>query len=305
MEIKNSYTFLSIGKTQESTETQEFKKYIGVGSSYVVAVNPTKKEFEAIIGHETKNEPEYIVDTEQGKEARVTFVVKTDPAVSNGIEIINRAMFTLRNTPAYSRDNSKVQVIDNYGNSVWANAEEAKAGKKILDKNGNPRKIDDNYRIACVGEADLVDFLKHYLGVGDAFNYVNDTWVKKDDTSDYVFGLEHIKDYFKGDFTEIKEAIKLQPNNKIKLLYGVRTTDEGKQYQAIATREGLMLYNSAGSSALLRAEKNLANIKDNGGYANTEYKVQELAEFNVEATDLSNAPTTTGTESGGGEMPWD
>lgn len=305
MEIKNSYTFLSIGKTQESTETQEFKKYIGVGSSYVVAVNPTKKEFEAIIGHETKNEPEYIVDTEQGKEARVTFVVKTDPAVSNGIEIINRAMFTLRNTPAYSRDNSKVQVIDNYGNSVWANAEEAKAGKKILDKNGNPRKIDDNYRIACVGEADLVDFLKHYLGVGDAFNYVNDTWVKKDDTSDYVFGLEHIKDYFKGDFTEIKEAIKLQPNNKIKLLYGVRTTDEGKQYQAIATREGLMLYNSAGSSALLRAEKNLANIKDNGGYANTEYKVQELAEFNVVATDLNNTPATTGTESGGGEMPWD
>lgn len=308
MEIKNSYTFLTIGKTQESTETQEFKKYIGVGSSYVVAVNPTKKEFEAIIGHETQNEPEYVVDTDQGKEARITFIVKTDPKVSNGIEVINRAMFTLRATPAYSKDNTKVQVIDNYGNSVWADAEDAKAGKKLLDKNGNPRKIDDSYRMACVGEADLIDFLKHYLGVGDAFNYVNGTWVKKEDAKDYVFNLEHIKDYFIGNFSEIKEAIALQPNNKIRLLYGVRTTDDGKQYQAIATREGLMLYNSAGSNALLRAEKNLANIKNNGGYANTEYKVQELTEYNVEATDLSTpaAPAgNPGTESGTGDMPWD
>ena len=51
MEINNSYVFLTIGKTQESTETQEFKKYVGVGSSFVVAVNPTKKQLEEIYGH--------------------------------------------------------------------------------------------------------------------------------------------------------------------------------------------------------------------------------------------------------------
>lgn len=305
MEIKNSYSFLAIGKTQESTETVEFKRYIGVGSSFVVAVNPTKKELETIYGREQANDPEYVVDTDQGKEARITFIVKTDPESNNGIEMINRAMFTLRNTPAYNRDQTKVQVIDKYGNFTWADTEVAKAGGKLLDKNGNPMRMDDNYRMACVGEAALVDFLKHYLCVGSAFNYVNSTWVKKDDADDYVFGLEHIKDYFTGNVSEIKEAIALQPNNKIKLLYGVRTSDEGKQYQAVCTRENLMLSNSAGSSALLRLEKELARIKDNGGYANTEYKVQELAEFNVEATNLNNTPVATGTESGGGEMPWD
>lgn len=305
MEIKNSYTFLSIGKTQESTETVEFKRYIGVGSSFVVAVNPNKKELETIYGREQANDPEYVLDTDQGKEARVTFIVKTDPESNNGIEMINRAMFTLRNTPAYNKDQTKVQVIDKYGNFTWADTEVAKAGGKLLDKNGNPMRMDDSYRMACVGEVALVDFLKHYLCVGSAFNYVNSTWVKKDDADDYVFGLEHIKDYFTGNVSEIKEAIALQPNNKIKLLYGVRTSDEGKQYQAVCTRENLMLSNSAGSNALLRLEKELARIKDNGGYANTEYKVQELAEFNVVATDLNNAPATTGTESGGGEMPWD
>ena len=306
MEMNNSYCFLAIGKTQESTETQEFKKYVGVGSSFVVAVNPTKQELESIYGREVQNDPEYVVDTANGKEARITFIVKTDPETCNGVEIINRAMFSLRNAPAYNRDQTKVQVIDKYGNFTWANAEDAKAGKKLInEKSGTPAKIDDKYRMACVGEAALVDFLKHYLGVGDAFNYVNNTWVKKTgNLDDYLFGLEHIKDYFNGDFSEVKEAIALQPNNKIKLLYGVRTTDEGKQYQAIATRENFMLFNSAGSNALLRLEKELANAKSNGSYANTEYKVQELTEYTVEATNLDNG-TQASEAATGGDMPWD
>lgn len=305
MMIKNSYSFLAIGKTQESKETQEFKKYVGVGSSFVVAVNPTKKELEDIYGHEIANDPEYVVDTDNGKEARITFIVKTDPDTCNGVKMINRMMFTLRNAPAYNQDQTKAQVIDKFGNVTWANAEDAKAGKPILTKNGNPAKITPDYRIAYVGEADLIGFLKPYLCVGDAFNYVNGSWVLKENTDDFVFGLEHIKDYFKGDFSEIKEAIALQPNNKVKLLYGVRTTDEGKQYQAIATRNGMILSNSAGSKALARLEKDLTNAKDNGSYASTEFAVQELTEYNVQATNLNATPVETGTASGSGDMPWD
>lgn len=309
MEINNSYVFLAIGKTQESTETQEFKKYVGVGSSFVVAVNPTKKEFEDIIGHEVANDPEYVVDTDNGKEARIKFVVKTDPNTCNGVEIINQMMFTLRNAPAYNKDQTKVQVIDKYGNSTWANTEDAKAGKKLFSTTGKELKIDSSYRIACVGEPDLIGFLKAYLCVGDAFHYVNGSWVKKDNADDFLFGLEHIKDYFSGDFSEIKEAIALQPNNKVKLLYGVRTTDEGKQYQTIATRNGMILHNSAGSKALEKLEKDLANAKNNGSYASTDFRVQELSEYSVEPTNFSSAPTTTtggqGSEVSMGDMPWD
>ncbi len=306
MIINNSYSFLAIGKTQESTETQEFKRYVGVGSSFVVAVNPTKKELEEIYGREMANEPEYVVDTDNGKEARISFVVKTDPNVCNGIEIINRAMFTLRNAPAYNRDQTKVQVIDKYGNTTWADTEVAKAKGKVLTANGNDAKIAPDYRMACVGEADLIEFLKPYLGVGDAFNYVNGSWVLKEGSlDDYLFGLEHIKDYFTGDFSEIKEALALQPNNKVKLLYGVRTADDGKQYQAVITRHGFVLPNYAGSRAFERLEKELARAKESGSFASTELKVQELAEYNVTPTDLSNAPAETGTDSGSGDMPWD
>lgn len=299
----NSYSFLAIGKTQESTEAQEFKRYIGIGSSFVVAVNPTKKELEDIFGREMANEPEYVVDTDNGKEARITFVVKTDPGANNGIEMINRVMFTLRNAPAYNRDETKVQVIDKYGNTTWANTEDAKAGKKLYSSTGKELKIDASYRMACVGEADLIGFLKPYLCVGDVFNYVNGAWVLKSNAEDYLFGLEHIKDYFSGDFSEIKDAIALQPNNKVKLLYGIRTTDEGKQYQSVATRNGMVLPNSAGSKALERLEKELNNAKANGSYASTEFRVQELAEYTVEPTNLEATPTE-GSESAG-EMPWD
>lgn len=307
--IINSYSFLAIGKTQESKETQEFKKYVGVASSFVVAVNPTKKELENIYGHEIANDPEYVVDTDNGKEARIRFIVKSDPKTNNNIEIINNVMFTLRNTPAYNKDHTKVQVIDKYGNTTWANAEDAKAGKHLLSGNGNELKLDSSYHIACVGEVDLITFLKVYLGVGEAFNYVNNSWVKKDNADDYLFSLEHIKDYFKGDFSEIKEAIALQPNNKIKLLYGVRTTDDGKQYQTVASRSTMFLYNNAGSKAYEKLEKELTNAKDNGSYSTTEFKVQELAEYNVEPTDLSSASENSAADasenSAGSDMPWD
>lgn len=298
----NSYSFLAIGKTQESKEAAEFKRYVGIGSSFVVGVNPTKKELEDIYGREMANDPEYVVDTENGKEARVTFIVKTDANACNGIEMVNRVMFTLRNAPAYNRDQTKVQVIDKYGNTTWADTETAKAGGKILTANGNSAKIDSSYRMACVGEAELINFLKVYLCVADAFDYVNGSWVKRADADDNVFGLEHIKDYFKGDFSEIKEAIALQPNNKVKLLYGVRTTDDGKQYQTVATHSNMVLRNSAGSKAIERLEKELNNLKERGSYATTDFRVQELAEYTVEATNLSKTPTS---EESTGDMPWD
>lgn len=305
--MNNSYSFLAIGKTQESTEAQEFKRYIGLASSFILAVNPTKKELEKIYGREQANDPEYLIDTDSGKEARITFIVKTDPQTTNGIEMINRVMFTLRNTPAYSRDQSSVQVIDKYGNSTWANAEDAKAGKKLFDRNGNPLKMDDQYRMAYVGEADLVSFLKAYLCVPEAFNYINSTWVKKDNADDFIFSLEHIKDYFYGDFSEIKDAIALQPNNKVKLLYGIRTTDEGKQYQTVATRSGMVLFNNAGSKSIAHLEKELQRAKSAGSYASTEFIVQPLAEYAVQPTDLSSpAPSAVPTAAPApSEMPWD
>lgn len=309
--INFSKSFLAIGKTQESKETSEgFKRYVGVGSTFVKGVQPTKKEIDEFFGFESQAEPEYVKDGENGKEVHITFLLQTDPDTCNGIDLKSRAMFTLRATPAYNRDQTKVQVIDQYGNYTWVDTEDAKAGKAIT-YNGNPAKIDTKYRMACVGECDLVAFLKKYLCVPDAFNYVNGTWVKKEDADDYKFALENIKDYFKGDFKELKEALALQPNNKVKLLYGVRTNDEGKQYQVVCTRGELVLPNNANVNALNRMEKDLVNAKQAGAYASTDYQVCELKEWTVEPTNLDKPANDAGDmpfdapSADNGGMPWD
>ena len=151
MENFNSFSFLVIGKTQESKEVSEgFKRYVGLASSYVLAVNPKKAQLDTIMGYESQSEPEYIKEDERGKQAIITFIVKTDPESNNGIEIISRASFVLRPTPAYNKDQTKVQVIDQYGNYTWADTEIAKTGAKIE----HAQKL-DKYRMAFVGECAL------------------------------------------------------------------------------------------------------------------------------------------------------
>lgn len=311
MKFEFNKSFLAIGKTQESKEAGEssFKRYVGLGSTYVKGVQPTKKEIDEFFGFESQAEPEYLKDTDNGKEVHITFLLQTDPETNNGIELKSRAMFTLRMAPDYNKDQTKVRVLDQYGNYTWANVEDAKAGKALIGANGNPQKIDTKYRMACVGECDLVAFLKKYLWVQDAFNYVNGTWMKKEDADDYKFALENIKDYFKGDFKELKEALSLQPNNKVKLLYGVRTTDEGKQYQVVCTRGELILPNAAGANAVTKLEKDLVNAKQNGAYQNIDYRVCELQEWTVEPTNLEKPAESTGDMSfdapADSGMPWD
>ena len=299
----NAVSFLAIGKTQESKEAGEsFKRYVGLASSYVLAVNPTKKELDALRGFDSQNEPEYVKDGDNGKEAHINFLVKTDPKTNNGIEITSLLMFTLRATPAYNKDQTKVQVIDQYGNTAYIPVDDANNGRKPE----NIGKLDTKFRMACVGEADLVAFFKKYLCVADAFNYINGSWIKKDNAQDYVFALENIKDYFKGDFKELKETLALQPNNKVKLLYGVRTTDNGKQYQTVASRNDLILPNNAGSNAVAKLASRLAEMKANDSYANTDFRVQELQEFDVQPPNLDKpAHQDSEDTSSNSAMPWD
>lgn len=295
----NNYIFLTIGKTKASTEAQEFKKYVGVGSSFVLAVNPDKVELEKLYGHEIANEPEYVKSDGDVANIRIDFIIKTDPEHCDGVEVINKASFFLYDTIAYNRDNTKVQVIDKYGNSTWAAVEDAKMNKKILTATGKEAKIAPDYHMALRGEADLVDFLKMYLNIEDVFDYKNGSWVMKSNPQDYEFSLEHLKDYFKGDVSEIKEALALQPKNKIKLLYGVRTTDRG-QFQTICTRNGMMLRNSASSSSLMRLAKNIASMN----VADTYYEATPLHEYETQATDLSK-PAETQTDTADSDLPWD
>lgn len=305
--MQSSYSFLVIGKTHESVEAPEFKKYIGVGSSYVLAVNPTKDELEKITGYEIANPPQYTNENDEVPNIRIDFVVKTDPeackdAKGEGIEAINHITFFLKNRQAISQNGEWCTVIDKFGNSTLCAYEDAKMNKALTTKAGMPAKIAPNYRIALEGEAELVAFLKTYLGVEDAFDYTDSTgWTLKSNPDEYAFVLEHINDYFKGDVSEIRDALNMQPNNKIKLLYGIRNSEKG-QFQTISTDQQLMVSNRASNSTFSRMEKRLEYLMQRESFAAKNiFEICPLKEYTMEPTNLS-APIV---EEEDNSAPWD
>ena len=302
MENKN-FSFMAFGKTQESKEATEIKRYTGVGSVFVVGVNPNKAELEKLYDRELDKDPEYLTEKDGVTSARIDFIIKTDPTAkcSNGIELLTKFSMFIRNEYRFNKDKTKVQVIDKYGRTAWVTKEQAKAHEIPVYKNG-PANIDKDYRPAYVGEEDITNFLKLFLGISNVEKWVKNEATGRrevvglvDNPQDCECRLENIEDYFKGKFNEIKGAINLMPNNKIKVLFGVRTTDEGKQYQDVYTRKFL----SNTVSVYDKLAEDVQTNKDNGAYPNTEFVVADLQEYTVQATNFNN------TNNNNGDMPFD
>ena len=283
--------FMAFAKGSESTEGSVVKKYVGVASVYVVGVNPNKAELEKLYNTQIENEPEYLSEVEVGedkhkvKNVRIDFIVKTVPEKCNGIEFTTKLALFVRNEYRFNKDKSKVQIIDKYGRTAWVTVEQAKAHEIPVYKNG-PANIDKDYRPAFVGEEELTNFIKTYLNIPNVMKYVNNTWVMNDNPEDSEARLESIAEYFKGNFKELRDVIALQPNNKVKLLFGVRNTDDGKQYQAVYNQ--MFLRNNTTDYSKLDAD--LQERKNNGAYPTTEFFVGDLKEYTVEATNFNTTP---------------
>lgn len=295
-----------ISKGNQSVEVQEFKHYTGVASTYVKGVNPNAKELGEFFGREIEKEPEYSgtfeVDGENVPYIRLDFLlnaVQKDDKTKEEEELFKtRATFFLRKKFRFKRDKSKVQVIDDYGYTAWATKEELDAQATIFSEKGKPCKITSHYRPAFVGEEELVDFIKCYLNYGEALAYIDNNWVlnPKVNPEDCKIHLD-IENYFKGDISELKEICKYFPNNKLKVLYGVRTNPEnGIQYQAIYNRKFL----KNGASDFSSIAKKVENDKNNGAFPTTDFEVGHIKVYDP-------TPTVFPTENNSSEpkkSPW-
>ena len=215
-------------------------------------------------------------------------MVVSDAAKTNGIEMRTKITFFVKKAFRYNRDNTKVQVIDKYGQTAWPTIEEAKAHAIPQYENG-PANLDKDYRPAYIGEEELTGFIKAYLNIPNpSFSYkdkntgelVTKTLSNLDDA---LARLDSIDNYFKGDFKELDSILKLQPKNVVKACFGVRTTDENKQYQAVYTQK--FLKNIITDYSKLDAD--IQGRKAAGSYPTTEFSIEPLHEYSVESTDFS------------------
>ena len=268
-----------------STDTAEYKRYIGVAPVFINAVNPTKKELEGFYNTTIDNEPKYLGEVEVNDKkipnVRIDFIVTTDETVV-GTALRTKISFFIRNEYRYNRDRTKVQVIDKYGRTAWVTIEQAKNHEIPTYSNG-PANLDKDYRPLYYGEEQLTEFIRAYLGILPVMKYVDNTWVMREHPEEYEIRLDKIANYFKNDFSELKEIITYQPNNKVKVLFGVRTTDDNKMYQTVFT--DMFLKNS--NSDYTKLAKAVQERKDAGAYSTTDFEVCDLKEYVVKPTEIA------------------
>lgn len=277
---------MAFNKGNASTEASEnIKRYWGVAPVKILAVNPSKAELETIFGHPIEKDPVYtgIREDSQVHYARIEFVVKVEEKDVNFISKIN---FFIDKTLYGNKDKTKCQIIDKYGDTAWATIEEVK-NKAIPQYANGPAAIDADYHAVCKGEAELTNFIRTYLCLESSRVWDSNTftWVTNPKREEGC--LDRVKDYFDGDFSELKEVIKMVPDNKVKVLFGVRTTDDNKQYQDVYNR--MFLRNNQRKLDYLRDD--VAKAKAAGAYSHTEFgpngNISTIAEYVVTPTEFS------------------
>ena len=275
---KINFAFMAFANGKESTEGASIKRYIGVAPVYVLAVNPTKAELEQIYDTALENAPEYISEVEVGQEGnkhkvpqvRIDFIVQTDPNRCNGIDMKTKISFFLSREARFNRDNTKIQVINKYGETTWIPKENL-ATKTIPETLSWFEPAD--FRPAYIGEEDLTGFIKAYLNIPNkSYKDKSGRVVDIKDKTEAEARLDNIEAYFKGDFSELREAIALQPK---------------KQYQAVYTQKFLK-NNITDYSGL---DVDMQTRKANGAYPSTEFEVCDLKEYSVESTDFTSTST--------------
>lgn len=290
--MKKNYSFMAFSTGKESTEGGVIKRYIGVAPVTILAVNPNKEELEKIYNTTLDKEPEYIGTQDvEGKKvpyARIDFIVKTVAEKCGGIDMTTKVSYFLRKEYRFNREHTKIQVIDKYGRTAWVTKEQSEKHEIPQYANG-PANLDADYRPVFVGEEDLTNFIKAFLVIPNVQRYIDNKWVMVDNPSECEARLSEIEKLFDGSFKEVKEIIGYQPNNKVKVLFGVRTTDDGHQYQAAYTQK--VLTNSTSDYSKLDAD--LQERKQNGAYPNTEFVVGPLNEYKVDPTPVEDMPAAT------------
>lgn len=312
MKKNNAKVFMAFASGSESKEHVR-KLYIGVAPVFVTAVNPNKALLSKFYNFDVEEEPTYISEAEVGPDGnkvkvpqvRIDFLVVSDPAKCNGIEMRKSITFFIKKAIRYNRDATKVQVIDKYGQTAWPTIEEAKI-HAIPQYASGPANLDKDYRPAYIGEEELTNFIKAYLNIPNpSYSYIDkntgDKVVKTlANLDDALARLDNIDNYFKGDYSELESILKLQPKNVVKACFGVRTTDDNKQYQAVFTQK--FLKNSVTDYSSL--DKEIQSRINAGGYSNTEFSVEPLHEYVVESTNFNEASSTTSTDTPESASPW-
>ena len=211
-------------KREQSSESGnlDFVKKVGLFEAKVVAVNPTLEEYKDILNISLKEDSKvtnYLSTSKNGNDSvRIDFwleEVKTQEKF--------RLSFLLENKEKVSNDGNKQQYINAVGKTSWA---------------ADPNDLYDwfsarEYRVAFVGEEDLYNFLRSWLGNLDL----------RDAESTLQLDFKRL---LKGNVKDLKDLLNSEWVTNVVALATVKIVtkqDEDKAYQAVYNKAFLAPYN--------------------------------------------------------------
>lgn len=284
---KNKIFFAQVGEVKPTTnndfEKGTFKMYKGLGVFNIIAVNPNKAELSQIYGREIDKEPTYVFENDKGKQVAITFYFKSVPEHSDGASIIIPQTYWLSGSPRLSKDGEKVEVINIFGETTYIPKENAKT-------NTVPESMSwfkGNFRVSFDGEKDIIHLLKRYLNIPNrTYQKGNGETVEIDNVKNAFIMLDNIKDYFSGNFKEIKDVVAMGKDNKVKVLVGLKTNDNNKTYYHVF-KEYVMNFASRRTDLLC---KNVKDALSYGRYKNVDFGVEPY-NFVIHEDKPSTPPT--------------
>ena len=222
------------GKKRESTQLPEFSKKVGLFEANVVAINPTAEEYKDVLNIELKEDSkavEYLGKSNDGNTTLRVDVWLEDVKSKDKFKVT----FFLEDKQKENKDQTKKQYINAVGACSWAD-----------DPNNLPEWFASrDYRVAFVGEEELYNFLRTWLGnldYRDAETTLQIDWKK----------------LMKGNVKDIKDQIGGELCTTFVAMATVKTVikdDEAKEYQSI--------YNKAFLPAYSLKNFRLVNYSDN------------------------------------------
>ena len=136
-------------------EVKDFVKSVGIFEAEVVIINPTTEQFKEVLDIELKEDSkatEYIGESKDGNVyLRLNVWLRN---VKNGEIFQSPVSFFLEDKERDNKEGTKKQYINTVGVCTWAD-----------DENNLPDWFKEReYRVANVGEEELYNFLKTWLG---------------------------------------------------------------------------------------------------------------------------------------------
>jgi len=209
------------GKRKEQLQVTEYSKKVGLFEGKVVAINPDAEEYKEILNIELKEDAkalEYLGTSTDGNTTLRMDVWLEDAKSKDKF----KTTFFLENKEKENRDGTKKQYINSIGTCSWSD-----------DPNNLPSWFTSReYRVAFVGEEDLYNFLRTWLGeldYRDAETTLSLDWKK----------------LMKGNVKDVKDQVNGEWCTNIVALATVKTVikdEETKEYQGVYNKAFLPAY---------------------------------------------------------------